>query len=456
MARRRMSEDDRLRWIRRREAATRGKASRSAGDRRFPIGIGDDAALWTPSPGMSAVLTVDVQVEGVHFRREWISARDLGWRAVASSASDLAAMGARPACILVSLTLENSGADLEAIQEGILESARAHGLRLIGGNLSAGPLTVSVTAIGETRPADALTRGGAREGDEIWVTGEPGLARLGLRLLERGARARLPAGAARALRAFRRPRARLEEAIEIASRWRPRAMIDLSDGIALDLRRVLEESSRGRKRPLGAALDEEALASPAVARLARALGEDPVETALRGGEDYELLFTAPPRREGARAAAFEKRFGIPITRIGTITRGGGLAVRTRGGTTRPVTEKGWDHWDDGLPEPPESVEEHDGRDDMEECEERKERRMPTKVRREKRQHREGERHRHADGPGPRAASRVPVDPRPRDPSFGGRGVAPHVDHRPVEEDAGADHSRHRRNEAGNDHPLLDL
>ena len=344
MARRRKSEDDRLRWIRRREAMARGKEG--ASKRRFPIGIGDDAALWTPSPGMSAVLTVDAQVEGVHFRREWISARDLGWRAVASSASDLAAMGARPACILVSLTLEDGGSDLEEIQEGIFESARAHGLRLIGGNLSAGPLTVAVTAIGEARPGDAVTRGGAREGDEIWVTGEPGLARLGLLLLRSG-ESRRPAGAARALRAFRRPKARLAEALEIASRWKPRAMIDLSDGIALDLRRVLDESSRDRKEPLGAVLDEEALASPAVARLSRALGEDPAGSALRGGEDYELLFTAPPSGRGSRVAAFEKRFGIPITRIGTVARGEELLLRARSGTARRVTEKGWDHWGPG-------------------------------------------------------------------------------------------------------------
>jgi len=122
-------------------------------------------------------------------------------------------------------------------------------------------------------------------------------------------------------------------------------MIDLSDGIALDLRRVLEESSRGRKRPLGAVLDEEALAFRGMARLARALGEGAAETALRGGEDYELLFTAPPSERGSRAAAFEKRFGIPITRIGTITRGGGLRLHARSGVTRPITEKGWEHWD---------------------------------------------------------------------------------------------------------------
>ena len=267
---------------------------------------------------MSAVLTVDVQVEGIHFRRGWLEPRDIGWRAVASSASDLAAMAARPACMLVSLTLDGGSTrgEFQGMERGILAAARAHGLRLIGGNLSAGPLAISVTAVGEARATEALTRAGARPGDEIWVTGEPGLARLGLLALERGPRGPRPKGIARVPGlppgqgkdpggpGDRRPMA-------------PAAMIDLSDGLALDLRRVLEESSRKRRYALGAVLEEEALASPRVARLARALAEPPAATALRGGEDYELLFTARPARRDRLAEAFRRRFGLRIARIGT-------------------------------------------------------------------------------------------------------------------------------------------
>jgi thiamine-monophosphate kinase len=341
-----MGELERIRWIRRLAEGSRAGRGERRGPGSFPLRIGDDAALWTPSRGMSAVLTVDVQVEGIHFRRGWLEPRDIGWRAVASSASDLAAMAARPACVLVSLTLDGGSTrgEFQGIERGILAAARAHGLRLIGGNLSAGPLAISVTAVGEARATEALTRAGARPGDEIWVTGEPGLARLGLLALERGPRGPRPKGISRALQAFRRPRARIQEALEIAGRWRPGAMIDLSDGLALDLRRVLEESSRKRRHALGALLEEEALASPTVARLARALGEPPAATALRGGEDYELLFTARPARRDKLVEAFRRRFGLRIASIGHIRRGGGLTLRARDGTTRPITEKGWEHW----------------------------------------------------------------------------------------------------------------
>ena len=230
----------RIRWIRDLEGPSPGP--------RFPLGIGDDAAIWRPTPGSSTLLTVDAQVEGVHWKKGWLTPREIGGRAVAASLSDLAAMAARPACVLASLVLEPgfSDADFRHLYRGIRAAALRHGAPVAGGNLSSGPFSVTITAVGEGDPRRLVRRSGAHPGDEIWVTGTPGLARLGLLRLE-ASRKRRPAerGAAEAgLRAFIAPRPRIAEALHIARVWRPGAMIDLSDGLASDLQRVLEARPR--------------------------------------------------------------------------------------------------------------------------------------------------------------------------------------------------------------------
>ena len=339
-------EFDLIRWL---ERAT-GRAARG-GPRptgRTILGIGDDAALWQPPAGHAVVLTVDAQVEGIHFRRGWLAPGEIGARAVSVSASDLAAMAARPAGILLDITLPRGRPEsfFRALYRGALAEARRLGLAVLGGNISAGPLQVSVTSTGAARPGGVLTRAGARPGDGIYVTGWPGRASIGLALLASRRRARSrAAGAAvkRCLRAFISPRARIAEALEIARTIRPRSMIDLSDGLTQDLGHILERSS-GRR---GAVLDEQAICGligeGGVAGLCGRLRIDPLAAALGGGEDYELLFTAPPGRTERAARAFRRRFGIPITRIGTVIDGEGLFLKCFDGPQR-IEPRGYDHF----------------------------------------------------------------------------------------------------------------
>jgi thiamine-monophosphate kinase len=315
------------------------------------LGIGDDAAVWTPSRRKGIVLTVDVQVSGVHFKPEWLSPREIGKRAVSTSVSDLAAMAARPVCLLVSMILPGDFEErsFKEVFRGIREAARRYGASIVGGNLSAGPLSLTVAALGEGKARDLVTRSGARPGDEIWITGSPGLARMGLELLERGKSnlpPRLRGPASSAIRAFKDPRARVREARHIKDSWRPTSMIDLSDGLSTDMAHILEETARHRGEKLGAEIDEDSLArGTAVRVLAQLLGKDPAEIALAGGDDYELCFTARRDAEGEkRAARFERRFGIPVRSIGRIVKRPGLWLVAARGPRRRIESRGWEHF----------------------------------------------------------------------------------------------------------------
>jgi thiamine-monophosphate kinase len=320
------------------------------------LGIGDDAAIWTPSGRKGIVLTVDVQVSDVHFKADWFSLREVGRRAVSASVSDLAAMAARPVCLLVSMILpgEFEEKSFKALYRGIRDGARRYGATIVGGNLSSGPLSLTITALGEGKARDLVTRSGARSGDAIWVTGSPGLARIGLELLEGGGTnvpSRLRGLARSAISAFKDPRARLAEARHIKDSWRPTSMIDLSDGLSTDLLHVLEETERHRGKKLGAEIDEDSLAAaPAVRELARHLGKDPADIVLSGGDDYELCFTARGQEKGGsvegreRASRFRRRFGIPVRPIGRIVERPGLWLVTARGTRRRVQPRGWEHF----------------------------------------------------------------------------------------------------------------
>lgn len=296
------------------------------------------------------VLTVDVQVEGVHFRAEWLTFRELGSRAVAASVSDLAAQGARPVCVLASIVAPSSLAEREfrALYRGIRDAAIGYGARVAGGNLSSGPLSVTITAVGEAPRRRRCTRSGARPGDEIWVTGSPGLARLGLQDLLEGGRSR-PGRAPRALRpairAFTRPRARVAESEEILRRMAPTAMIDLSDGLTSDLGHVIDESSAAGDRPVGAVLESEALQElPGLRAAAEALGRSAVATSLEGGDDYELLITRRPRaarrRSGDRLTLCT---GVSLSRVGRVAERPGIWLEEPGGAVRRVGRLGWEH-----------------------------------------------------------------------------------------------------------------
>jgi len=274
---------------------------------RIELGIGDDAAVLAPLK--RSVWTVDTQVEGVHFRRDWLTLEDVGYRAVQAAASDLAAMAARPIGALVSLTLppEFSDRDLALLSRGQALAARDCGCPVVGGNLSRAPcFTITTTLLGEARRP--LLRSTARVGDELWLFGELGLSALGLRALMRGLhRSR---GLAPALQAWRRPRAQI--AAGIALQGRAHAGLDISDGFSGDAAHLAKAS--GVRVRLDAELLE-ATFSAAYRDGARRLGLEPLALALSGGEDYALLATGPRARR-PRAARV----------IGSIERGRGVVV----------------------------------------------------------------------------------------------------------------------------------
>jgi thiamine-monophosphate kinase len=292
------------------------------------LGIGDDCAVLRGSDE-PLVWTIDAAVENVHFRRDLMSLEDLGFRATMAAASDLAAMGARPLGLLAGLGLPAwvTDDDLAAIARGQRAAADALGTALVGGNLArAGELTITTTALGTAeRP---FPRGGARAGDAIFLAGPVGLAGAGFRLLD--ARRPVESEAAHAaVAAFRRPVARIEAGL--SARTYADAAIDVSDGLARDLAHVAIASG------VTAVLDPQTLSSPELVAVAAELGEDPVELALHGGEDYAVVVVAPP---SARLPGFV-RIGGCEPRDDSL---GPVALCDAAGARTRVAPRGFDHF----------------------------------------------------------------------------------------------------------------
>jgi thiamine-monophosphate kinase len=229
-----LDERSRLEWLRRLFSA----AELPHG---VEVAIGDDAAVLS-ARGTSLVWTVDSAVDGIHFRREWLSLEDVGWRSLAAAASDLAAMGASPRGVLSALILPEHFTDkeLEALARGQAAAAASLGTAVLGGNLSRGSeLSITTTLLGEAD--EPILRSRARAGDVVALAGSVGLAAAGLELLRRGLEGLAIEPAARALAAWRRPLARIPEGLAAAGH--AHAGIDLSDGLALDASRLARESS---------------------------------------------------------------------------------------------------------------------------------------------------------------------------------------------------------------------
>ncbi|WP_240126976.1 thiamine-phosphate kinase [Thermomonas alba] len=284
----------------RRRAATRGDVL---------LGIGDDCALLAPPPGMQLAVTMDTLNAGVHFPDDTAPA-DIGWKALAVNLSDLAAMGADPAWCTLALSLPQADAAwLEAFCDGLFALAARHGVALVGGDTTRGPLAVSITAHGFV-PADAaLRRDGARIGDDVWVSGTLGDAA--------GALAQWRAGATIAppLRArLDRPTPRVE--LGRALRGIASSAIDISDGLLADLAHIARASG------VGAEIEADAL--PASDALREAFAIDAMRRLqATGGDDYELCFTAPAtQRETLHTLA--ARLDLPLARIGRIVAGSGV------------------------------------------------------------------------------------------------------------------------------------
>lgn len=265
------------------------------------LGIGDDAAVLRATQG-EQVWTIDACMEGAHFLRTWLSAEDLAHKSLHAAVSDVAAMGAKPTAALVQLTLAPwlTAAFLRRFAREQATVARELGCPIVGGNLTAGErLEIVTTALGQV-PGRALLRRGARAGDELWLVGPVGQARLGLLALEAGLAQKRPL--APYVSAFRRPKALLTEGRRLAGV--AHACLDVSDGLRRDAPRLAGQS--GVRVVIERARLERLLAPP-FASAARTLGVDPVQTMLEGGEDYALLATGP---QGKRP-----RFARAIGRI---------------------------------------------------------------------------------------------------------------------------------------------
>ena len=315
-------------------------AERLPGPPTGEIWSGDDAAVL--SLGAEPLLfTADALVEGVDFQLAWASPDDVGFKSIAANASDIAAMGGLPERALVTLCLHPSTplAVVDGLLEGMATAAERWGIGLAGGDLSRGrELVVSVALIGTQGPAGPVLRSGARVGEAICVTGTLGGAAAGLLALRaRGGRARERSGALwRLVERQLRPAARVDEGLALA-RAGVGSMMDLSDGLAADLARLTEASGVGcRISPERVPVDPDLVTAVEEGDLEEV---DPVETAVVGGEDFELLFTIDERRlRGARAAL--EALGTPVTRIGEVAEGGGTIGDADLDTWR---ERAWDH-----------------------------------------------------------------------------------------------------------------
>jgi thiamine-monophosphate kinase len=305
-------------------------------------GIGDDAAVLRQRSGFDTVVTADLLVEGVDFRLErgWATPRDLGHKALAVSLSDVAAMGARPCFSLLSVGVPRERwrvRFLEEFYEGVRALARLHGVRIIGGDTSRTTAGVVIDSIliGEVRRGRALMRGGARAGDQIFVTGTLGAAAAGLKVLESRARARLMKATRVLIRRQLRPTPRVEWGALLGEKRLATALIDLSDGLSSDLAHVCRESGVGA-RIEAALLPVEPLLESA------GLGEDEaLSLALDGGEDFELLFTASPR---AASRLPSEVGGVPVTRVGEVTGERGKVRLVRSGRARLLRPGGFEHF----------------------------------------------------------------------------------------------------------------
>lgn len=297
------------------------------------LGVGDDCALLAPTPGMQLAVTSDMLLEGRHFSPQDGPA-GLGHKCLAVNLSDLAAMGATPRWATLSIALPAADEGwLAAFARGFFRIAEQYGIELVGGDTTRGPLTFSVTAIGEVPPGQALRRDGARPGDEVWVSGTLGSAALAL-AYRQGRLFMEQIDAAKVLPALYLPTPRVE--LGVALRGVATSAIDISDGLLGDLGHILERSG------VGAALEFAALPTHPVAQnyLHEAVARDCV---LAGGDDYELCFTAPAGSTDAVLAAAATA-GVAVTRIGRITAEPGLTVLDADGAPLTLDHTGYDHF----------------------------------------------------------------------------------------------------------------
>jgi thiamine-monophosphate kinase len=350
-------EDELIERIRRRMPSLAGGLLRA--------GIGDDAAVFRPTPGTDWILTCDQFIDGVHFLADVHPPEVVGHKALARATSDIAAMGGRPRLFLLSMTLpvNRTGRWLDQVLAGMARAAHRFGLMLAGGDTArqassslqtpAGQAAFSVTVLGELKARHAVLRSGARPGDTVFVTGRLGAAQLGLELVLR--RMHRQKRWRRLLMPHYYPKIHIDLGQWLARRRLVSAMMDLSDGLSTDLDRLCRASGAGAR------IHEQKIPCVAVPSALRAqfdslkiksgspktkfdslrVSLDPLALALHGGEDYGLLFTAPRRSLSRIPRAL---FGTRITPIGEIVRGRGVQLVAANGRAALLEPRGWDHF----------------------------------------------------------------------------------------------------------------
>ena len=285
------------------------------------------------------MITSDALVEDVHFLRGAMSAADVGWRALVSNVSDLAAMGARPVLATVALGLPRSVHEQWVLDcyRGMAEAAKRYRIAIVGGDIVRAPsVFLSITATGEVRSSNRKTRSGARPGDVFAVTGPLGASRAGVEILLDRPDLADDASFANALQAYRRPHARVREGRGLSGSRAVHAMMDISDGLSTDLRRMCTASK------VGARIDAADVPLSDVAKaLAERTGRDSLGYGLGGGEEFELLVAVAPRAFRTVAQRFRAAFSLPLVRIGVATAEPSI-VLCAAGEQRELAPSGWE------------------------------------------------------------------------------------------------------------------
>ena len=308
--------------------------------RRAALGVGDDCALLSPRPGMQLAVSSDMLVEGRHFFPD-VDPEALGHKALAVNLSDLAACGAEPLAFTLALALPHADdAWLAAFAKGLFALADAHGCELVGGDTTRGPLNICITVFGEVPTGQALLRSGAKVGDDIYVSGHLGDARLALEALQ-GHIALPPEALAAARLRLEQPTPRV--ALGQALRGVASSALDVSDGLLGDLGHILRASGTGACIDTSITMNLIAASAYSISTRGQIDTELLHQCTLAGGDDYELAFTAPVARRAAVAAAAQAS-GTPVTRIGRIEAEPGLRLVDAQG--RPVVQRyaSFDHF----------------------------------------------------------------------------------------------------------------
>ena len=313
-------------------------------------GIGDDCAVIDKTGDTAWLLTMDTLIEGIHFKLDHHPPFELGRKAVSVNVSDIAAMGGEPRFALLSVGFPTTLAQSWTTRffDGIVDACKSYGCLLIGGDTvrSEDAISLTLTLIGEMKTEQVVYRRGALPGDHIWVSGPLGLAAAGLNLcLHCDESVREEEGVAVALAAHLNPMARSGLGPALARRRLARAMMDLSDGLATDLAHLCKRSG------VGAVVEERLLyRHPVLLKVAERLGLDPLSMMLSGGEDYELLFTAPPEYKES-ILSIAKQYSMFFQRVGTIEQGSGVCLLREGaagsaGELLDISYQGFDHFAD--------------------------------------------------------------------------------------------------------------